>query len=505
MGGIMPKTLLLADDSVTIQKVVGISFANEDVKLVTVDNGDDALAQAREVRPDIVLADVVMPGMNGYEVCEAIKSDAALRHVPVLLLTGTFEAYDEERAQRAGADGHVTKPFEAQALVDLVNARLAEAAAAPSSAAPETDADANAFDTTAGARDGGLDLFDEVTAPSGTVRAEPAPEAREPAVSAPGPSGAAPDASQGGPDFGRSDDAFARPGTGRGEGSSGFDVGEEAADAFAFEAPDDVHDELSLSQRGPEPAPAGAEASASEATVALFDRDDEEDDAFANAETLPPVDSDLAEEDGDDPFAPTRLIEPQPAGPSSWPAEASPPAVTPEPEPRESFGAGGPGAAPWPSAEEELVGTASFHAPDSPFGAEAEDLDAPQAARDYDVSSSDLGDPFAGEPAAPFTAAPAAPAQPAAFEPQDEESAAAPFPSPESAPAEIPPVFRRQIQDALEKVAWEAFGDLAEKLVKDTLDRVERVAWEVVPQMAETLIQEEIRRLKAEEEDDGGA
>ena len=121
----MPKTLLLADDSVTIQKVVGISLANEDIKLVTVENGDDAVTQAREIRPDIVLADIVMPGKNGYEVCEAIKGDEALAHTPVLLLTGTFEAFDAERARQAGADGHITKPFEAQALVDQVSQLLA--------------------------------------------------------------------------------------------------------------------------------------------------------------------------------------------------------------------------------------------------------------------------------------------------------------------------------------------------------------------------------------------
>src|SRR5512134_998731 len=130
----MGKTLLLADDSVTIQKVVGISFANEDVTLVTVDNGDDAIARARALRPDVVLADVVMPGKNGYEVCEAIKGDPALRHIPVLLLTGTFEAFDEERARRVGADGHITKPFEAQALVDTVNGLLARAVTAPPAA-----------------------------------------------------------------------------------------------------------------------------------------------------------------------------------------------------------------------------------------------------------------------------------------------------------------------------------------------------------------------------------
>ena len=99
----MAKTLLLADDSVTIQKVVNISFASEDVTLVTVDNGDDAVERAKETRPDLVLADVVMPGKSGYEVCEAIKADPDLCHIPVLLLTGTFEAFDEEHANRVGA------------------------------------------------------------------------------------------------------------------------------------------------------------------------------------------------------------------------------------------------------------------------------------------------------------------------------------------------------------------------------------------------------------------
>src|SRR5687768_12635744 len=93
----MPKTLLLADDSATIQKVVNITFANEDFKIVAASNGEDALAQARAHRPDVVLADVVMPKRNGYDLCEAIKSDPALKGVPVLLLAGTFEPFDENR------------------------------------------------------------------------------------------------------------------------------------------------------------------------------------------------------------------------------------------------------------------------------------------------------------------------------------------------------------------------------------------------------------------------
>ncbi len=126
----MSKTLLLADDSVVIQKLVGLSFANEDVEIVATDNGDDAVARARETRPDVILADVVMPGKSGYEVCEEIKRDPTLAHVPVLLLTGTFEAFDENRANAAGANGHITKPFEAQALVERVKEVMASASTA---------------------------------------------------------------------------------------------------------------------------------------------------------------------------------------------------------------------------------------------------------------------------------------------------------------------------------------------------------------------------------------
>ncbi len=120
----MSKMLLLADDSVVIQKLVGLSFANENIEIVSTDNGDDAVTMARDLRPDIVLADVVMPGLSGYEVCEAIKQDASLAPTPVLLLTGTFEAFDEARAAAVGANGQITKPFEAQALVERVNVAI---------------------------------------------------------------------------------------------------------------------------------------------------------------------------------------------------------------------------------------------------------------------------------------------------------------------------------------------------------------------------------------------
>jgi CheY-like chemotaxis protein len=125
----MPRNLLLADDSITIQKVVGIIFAGEDFNIVTVDNGEDALARARELQPDIILADVVMPRRNGYELCEAIKSDPSLKQIPVLLLAGTFEAFDEARARAVRADAHIAKPFESQALINKVKELIARAGA----------------------------------------------------------------------------------------------------------------------------------------------------------------------------------------------------------------------------------------------------------------------------------------------------------------------------------------------------------------------------------------
>jgi CheY-like chemotaxis protein len=116
----MPKTLLLADDSITIQKVVAITFANEDYAVTAVDNGEDLIAKARALKPDVVLADVVMPKRNGYDACQVLKSDGATASIPVILLTGTFEAFDENRARAAGADAWLQKPFESQALINKV-------------------------------------------------------------------------------------------------------------------------------------------------------------------------------------------------------------------------------------------------------------------------------------------------------------------------------------------------------------------------------------------------
>ena len=105
------KKLLLADDSITIQKVVDLTFADEGVTVLTVNNGREAIEKLSEFTPDIVLADVFMPQMSGYEVCEYIKQNDQLRHIPVMLLVGSFEPFDEAEARRVGANDTLTKPF----------------------------------------------------------------------------------------------------------------------------------------------------------------------------------------------------------------------------------------------------------------------------------------------------------------------------------------------------------------------------------------------------------
>jgi len=145
----MAKKILLADDSLTIQKVVELTFSDSDYELFAVSNGQKALDRIREFRPDLILADAVMPEKNGYEVCEAIKSDPATAKIPVILLSGTFEPFDRERAERIGADAIVSKPFDSQQLLAQVDALLDRMPASPSYSAaaaepfpvPQTTAD----------------------------------------------------------------------------------------------------------------------------------------------------------------------------------------------------------------------------------------------------------------------------------------------------------------------------------------------------------------------------
>jgi CheY-like chemotaxis protein len=384
----MPRTLLLADDSVTIQKVVGISFANEDVRLVTVDNGDDAVIRVREERPDLVLADVVMPGKSGYEVCEAIKSDADLRHIPVLLLSGTFEAFDDDRAQRAGADGHITKPFEAQTLVDRVNQLLASAPGAASS--PE----ASSTDS--------FDFFED----EGTVA-----DAGETTVVASDDL-----------EFGAGDEAFVFESP---DPLSGDPLGGDALSEDPL-SESNSHGALTSDLESPMTDPWGSDLGSDRST------------SGAGLEDLgleSPADPVLGQDD------PDPLLD----------------SLRDETSPADAVRALG---------LDSSFGSLPRHEPAQPSHEAAETR---VTSSEFDVSSSDLGEPLVGRA----------------------------DPEPQPSGQVSTEALRSDVVDALEKIAWEAFGELTEQLVKQTVAKVEAIAWEVIPEMAERLVREEIEKLKS--------
>ena len=168
----MAATLLLADDSVTIQRVIELTFADEDVDVITVSDGDQAIARVERQPPDIVLADIGMPGRSGYEVSGYIKDSPHLAHIPVILLTGAFEPVDRHKATAAKCDGVLAKPFEPQLVIsrvkELLNRSRSSGDAAKSSsswespamAAPDGEADLALAPPASAARPSTADLND---------------------------------------------------------------------------------------------------------------------------------------------------------------------------------------------------------------------------------------------------------------------------------------------------------------------------------------------------------
>ncbi len=128
--------LLLADDSVTIRKVVELTFADEGIDVSSAADAESAMQKFVEVQPDIVLVDIGLPGTTGYQICEMIKQDDATNHIPVLLLVGSFEPFDQDEAERVGADGFLTKPF--HSIRDLV-ARVWDLLGSPANASAPTE------------------------------------------------------------------------------------------------------------------------------------------------------------------------------------------------------------------------------------------------------------------------------------------------------------------------------------------------------------------------------
>jgi CheY-like chemotaxis protein len=116
----LARKILLADDSVTAQNMGRKILADAGYDVVTVNNGSAALKRITELKPDLIVLDVYMPGYSGLEVCQRLKDSPETSHIPVLLTVGKLEPFKPEEARRVKADAHIVKPFEASELLTAI-------------------------------------------------------------------------------------------------------------------------------------------------------------------------------------------------------------------------------------------------------------------------------------------------------------------------------------------------------------------------------------------------
>lgn len=495
----MSKKLLLADDSITIQKVVGITFAGEDYDLAVVGDGDTALERARLERPDLVLADVFMPGMSGYELCAAVKQDPALQGVPVLLLTGTFEPFDEGKAAAAGADGWIAKPFESQALIDRVEDLLsrslppaqadffpAEAEAEIGQGTSDDDIWADLAGLAVPEEDGEPVGLDEAFAPvEGIAEDGTAPSARYP-----------------------EDDIWQSlgeelPAEDRNADPFAFDTEEElpvvdAAEPLAEPPPIVGEDPFAAEEEAEVPMGAGdfigrqeAEQDWGVATAAEGGEDDAVWGTFEDPEILDLDESDILDE-------------------LEFPEDENLAAIVASMEEDE------PAAA--EEKEDGLRTAGMIWEPDADGGEGYASIEVESgAAGDFMAAEAlneeyllELGaDDLAEEVAERTEAAEAAP-----FASEDEYAFSLEEPSSEAPPGEIrqtgetsfpsvPPAPPLAVEERVASLTESEVERIVEKVAGSVIERLaqtmlERIAWEVVPDLAESMIKEEIRRIREE-------
>jgi CheY-like chemotaxis protein len=136
---VVPKSVFVIDDSATMRKVFEMTFAGEDIAVVTHDGADGALSRARELRPNAIIVDVNLPGTSSYDLVKGLRGEPNLASVPVYLLYSDHSPLDEAAARAAGAQGAVLKPFDSQAMIDRVRQSI-NGAATPTATATATAA-----------------------------------------------------------------------------------------------------------------------------------------------------------------------------------------------------------------------------------------------------------------------------------------------------------------------------------------------------------------------------
>jgi CheY-like chemotaxis protein len=487
----MGKKILLADDSITIQKVIELTFSDEDFEVVTVGNGRLAIERIPDVQPDIVLCDIIMPEKDGYEVCEFVKTHPAFAHVPVLLLTGAFEPFDQERAARVGRNGHLAKPFEPQTLISKVKELLSEpkrAAAAPA-AAPVPGAKPTPAMASAPAPVAAPPIPKPAAIP--TVAAAPPPVAAAPTEQEvtfipEEPYGGGPGAAVAASSAGSGSAGGAVGGEFYGEVEEQAvemqeiepEPGQESVYTVEPESLSGVGATIEHAEAGGRPTPrAGAPWAQSTVEVSWEDRaqvGNETTDVFAES---PVFDEVIESEPGDADRAPVSAAPRRPpAEPESIPPmllEYEPASLPPSPSP---LRAAAPTPVPSPAAPRAMPQpTAADFLEEQAMTFEADDL-APRAS----VSSAGSSRTPVPPPAEEVSFADIA----SAMEPEHKDDLSRGRGPSVAAEVPIP-------KDMVAQIAQRVVGQLSEKVIRE-------VAWEILPDLAEAMIKKEIDRLTAE-------
>ena len=120
----MTKRILLVEDQDDARRIVRDLLAVSDYELVEATTGEDGLVLAERERPDLILMDIQLPGLDGYEVTRRIKANPALNHIPIIAVTSYALSGDEQKAYAAGCNGYVTKPFSPRVLLAKIREYL---------------------------------------------------------------------------------------------------------------------------------------------------------------------------------------------------------------------------------------------------------------------------------------------------------------------------------------------------------------------------------------------
>ena len=114
-------SILLVEDSPTVQYIVARLLSNQGYEVITAGDGEAAVRLAREKLPKLIILDVILPKLNGFQVCRMLKSTANTAHIPVIMLTAKWKDSDRQWGIEQGADAYLIKPFEDRALFDVVH------------------------------------------------------------------------------------------------------------------------------------------------------------------------------------------------------------------------------------------------------------------------------------------------------------------------------------------------------------------------------------------------